>query len=459
MLGKVFDRFVEKSPISVMVRGTLERVLGTAQLDAWFARTAQKQYTRTVLFSTVYDILSQVVFRIKPSVRAAYREQEETVGASLLSLYNKLNGGETHTAAALVRYSAAELQPLIAQLDGERSPWVPGYRVKILDGNCIEASERRLKVVREVQAGALPGKSLVVYEPTAGLVSEVFPCEDGHAQERSMLGQVLETVQAQDLWIQDRNFCPCAFLCTIDNRDAGFITRQHEGLPFEAVTTLRPVGRIETGQVAEQRVQVRDAQGQAHLFRRIQVKLDQATRDGDHVLYILTNIPLRQASAKRVARLYRKRWTRETAFQHLEAYFHSEINTLGYPKAALFGFCLALVAYNLLAVVMAALRSVHGEETIDHDLSLYYVANEIAQTYHGMMMAIPEDEWRIFRRMRPAELVATLRALAQQIRLKAYRKSPRGPKKPRPKGEGTSKSPHVSTAKLLRERQGNAAAP
>ena len=61
-----------------MVRGTLERVLGADQLDAWFARTAQKQYTRTVLFSTVYDILSQVVFRIKPSVRAAYRDQEDT---------------------------------------------------------------------------------------------------------------------------------------------------------------------------------------------------------------------------------------------------------------------------------------------------------------------------------------------------------------------------------------------
>ena len=72
MLGTVFDRFIEKSPISVMVRGTLERVLGAAQLDTSFPRTAQKPYTRTVLFSTVYDILSQVVFRIKPSVRATY---------------------------------------------------------------------------------------------------------------------------------------------------------------------------------------------------------------------------------------------------------------------------------------------------------------------------------------------------------------------------------------------------
>jgi len=292
MLGKVFDRFVEKSPISVMVRGTLERVLGAEQLDAWFARTAQKQYTRTVLFSTVYDILSHVVFRSKPSVRAAYREQEDTVGASLISVYNKLNGVETHTSAALVRYSATELQPLITQLDGERAPWLPGYRVKILDGNCIEASERRLNVLRDVQAGALPGKSLVVYEPAYGLVSEVFPCEDGHAQERSMLGLVLETVQAHDLWIQDRNFCTCAFLCGMASRGAGFITRQHEGLPFEVVTSWRAVGRSETGRVAEQRVQVWDAQGRAHLLRRIQVKLDQATRDGDRVLYLLTNVPL-----------------------------------------------------------------------------------------------------------------------------------------------------------------------
>jgi hypothetical protein len=110
MLGKVFARFVEKSPISVMVRGTLERVLGADQLDAWFARTAQKQYTRTVLFSTVYDVLSQVVFRIKPSVRAAYRDQEDKVGASLIALYTKRNGVETHTSAELVRYSANVLR-------------------------------------------------------------------------------------------------------------------------------------------------------------------------------------------------------------------------------------------------------------------------------------------------------------------------------------------------------------
>jgi hypothetical protein len=39
----------------------------------------------------------------------------------------------------------------------------------------------------------------------------------------------------------------------------------------------------------------------------------------------------------------------------------------------LFGFCLALVAYNVLAVVLAALRGVYGQEKIDQEVSLYYI--------------------------------------------------------------------------------------
>lgn len=458
MLGEVFDRFVEKSPISVMVRGTLERVLGADRLDLWYKRTAQKQYTRDLLFSTVYDLMSQVVFCVQPSVRAAYLAHEADVGTSIVSVYNKLNGLETHTSAELVRYSARELAPLIAHMDGERAPWLGGYRVKIVDGNCIEASEQRLDVLRDVKAAALPGKSLVVYEPACGLVSDVFPCEDGHAQERSLFGVVLNTVEAGDLWIEDRNFCTREFLCEIDTRGAFFVTREHRGLPCEIVSSLRSLGRTPTGQLAQQRVAVVDAHGRKHVFRRLRLKLDKATRDGTTLLYILTNLP-RQVSAKRVAELYRKRWTLETAFQHLEAYFHSEINTLGYPKAALFGFCLALVAYNLLAVVCAALRGVHGQETVDAEVSLYYIANEIATTYKGMMIAIPEPEWDIFYAMPTAELATILLGLAERVNLKAFRKTPRGPKKPRSKRPGDPNQKHVSTAKLLINRKAKLASP
>ena len=458
MLGAVFERFVEKSPLSVMVRATLERVLSADRLDLWYARTAEKQYTRDLLFSTVYDLMSQVVFCVQPSVRAAYLAQEADVGTSIVSVYNKLNGLETRTSAALVRYSAREFAPLIAQMDGARAPWLDSYRVKIVDGNCLAASEHRLQVLREAPGRALPGKSLVVYEPAPGLVTDVFPCEDGHAQERALLGAVLATVAANDLWIADRNFCTRAFLGEMDTRGGFFIIRQHQGLPFEILSPLQSYDRTPTGDIAQQRVCVVDAHGAKHVWRRVRLKLDHATRNGATLLHILTNLP-RQISAKQVAQLYRKRWTLETAFQHLEAYFHSEIHTLGYPKAALFGFCLALVAYNVLAVVLAALRSVHGEATVEHEVSLYYIANELTTTYTGMMIAIPEPEWAIFYAMRTADLAAILRELAQRVRLQALRKSRQSPRQCRGKRPGTPKKGHVSTAKLLRNRKAQLAAP
>src|SRR6516165_7813646 len=72
----------------------------------------------------VYDLMSQVVFCVQPSVRAAYLAHETDVGTSIVSVYNKLNGLETRTSAELVRYSAREFAPLIAQMGGERMPWL-----------------------------------------------------------------------------------------------------------------------------------------------------------------------------------------------------------------------------------------------------------------------------------------------------------------------------------------------
>jgi len=165
------------------------------------------------------------------------------------------------------------------------------------------------------------------------------------------------------------------------------------------------------------------------------------------LLDILTHLPAHRVSATRVARRYRKRWTLETALQHLEASFHAAINTLASPKAALCGLCLAFVASNVLARVLAALRGVHGQERVDDEVSLSSLANAVSTTYHGMMMAIPEGAWDVFSRMSASAMAATWRDLAQRVDLRAFRKSPRGPKTPRPKREGGSHAGHVSTAK------------
>lgn len=288
---------------------------------------------------------------------------------------------------------------------------------------------------------------------------DVFPCEDGHAQERALVHLVLPTIQAGELWIQDRNFCPRDFGCGLQARGAFDLTREHQGLAWEAVTPLRACGSIETGEVAAQWIELRDAHGQPRRFRRIVVALKQPTRDGDHVLVLITNLPRSRVKAKRGAELYRRRWTIATAFQDLEGHRHSEINPLGYPQAALFGFCLALVAYNTLAVVWAALRSVHGEATIEQHFSGYDLAQEIAEVSRGRQIAIPAEDWQLFVTFTLSQTVAVLQDLARRVRLRAFQKHPRGPKKPRPNRPWDPHQPHVSTAKLLHQSKLGPTAP
>jgi hypothetical protein len=453
MFGAILQRFMDKSPVPVMVQVLLERVLSPDKLDAWFARTAVGQYTRQLLFSTVFELMHLVVFKTFPSVNAAYRETHARIGVSITSVYNKLNGIAAATSAALVRDTANENAGIVAALGAVRPSWLPGYRIRVLDGNCIEATEHRLEVLRKTKAGALPGKSLVVYDPALELAIAVFPCADGQPQERSLLGDVLATVKALDVWIMDRNFCVRDFLCGIAERGASFVCRQHKGLAWAAVGAQRYRGHTPSGKVYEQSVRIVDAHGTAHTYRRIRVCLKKPTRDGETELFILTNLPHSAASAKRVAELYRKRWSIETMFQQLEGHLHSEINTLGYPQAALFGFCVAVVADNVLAVVKAALRQVHGEETIDNELSAYYLAGNIARTYDGMMVAIAPEDWTVFRSMPLTQLAEILLQLATNIDLAKFRKHRRGPKKPPPKRDQYPNQPHVSTAKLLAGRK------
>jgi hypothetical protein len=397
MLSPIFERFIEKSPISVMARGMMERALNPEQLDQWFDKTAEAQYTRDLLFSSVFDIMSQVVCGSRKSVHAAYQATKEEIAVSVISLYNKLNGIEVNTSAELVRYAAGDVTPVIEGLKGTRRSPLPGYNVKLLDGNCIEATEHRLKELRERAAGALPGKSLVVYDPVLRIPVNVFPCEDGHAQERSLLNEVLPTVNEKDLWVADRNFSTIGFTCAIDDKDAYFIFRQHGNLPYTVLGKEKTIGKIETGKVFEQPIMVTDHSGEEHRFRRIRVLLKMKTRDGDKEIFIITNLSKRASGARRIAEIYRGRWTIETAFQELEKWFNSEINALGYPVAALFGFCIALVSYMMVSVIKAALCSVHGTKTVEEKVSGYYLADEISGTYRGMVIAISEIEWKDFR--------------------------------------------------------------
>ena len=285
---------------------------------------------------------------------------------------------EPTTAAERVRYSAREAQAMMEGLGYARPAPIPGYVVKVLDGNALGATEHRLKELRLLQAGALPGKAVVVYEPARNVMVDVFPCADGQAQERSLLPAIVKTVQWGEVWIGDRNFCVTDFLVGIAERGAYFIVREHEQVRFAPQQAMSDWGRVETGTVAEQPVVLTRAGQPTLAVRRVAVRLDQPTRDGDRTVYLLTNLPQAVAAAV-VARAYRGRWTLETAFQILATALASEINTLAYPQAALFGFGVAVVTYNVLAIAKAALAQAHGAERIDREFSDYYLAASNSQ--------------------------------------------------------------------------------
>lgn len=454
MLSRRFQAFVEQSPVSVMVRGVLERAFDAGRLDTLFEKTAETGYTRELLFSTLVRLMSEVVLGVSPTVHAAYQDAAQPLGVSITAVYDKAAGIETQVSRELVRDSMRHFSPLICALGGELPALLPGFRVLILDGNHLAGTEHRLKELRRMRAAALPGQALVVLDPQLMLIVDVLPWEDAHAQERSLLEQILPTVQPRDVWIDDRNFCTTKFLFGIHQRQGYFLVRQHAStLHWQLLGKRKSRGRVPTGRVYEQTVRLENPPtGETLLARRITVELDQPTRDGETVIHLLTNLPVESASAKQIARLYEKRWTIEKVFQDLTVALTCEINTLAYPRAALFAFCLALVAYNAVSLIQAALRAVHGHEKVQAEVSWYYLCLHLSKVYTGMMIALPAKHWDLFRRLDEREFATLLKELAAQIDLRRFRKHPRGPKKPPPKKLSGAKIKHVSTARILAER-------
>ena len=445
MISAIFERFVEQTPVTVMVRAIMERSFAPEQLEKLFEDTAEVQYTKKLLFSNVVGLMSLVVCGIYPSVGAAYRGYEKVVGVSRVALYAKINGLEPRISQALVRYSSEELSTIKTEFRQVKNSILEGYEVRIVDGNHIGGTEHRLKVLREEASGALPGQAIAVLDPQRELVVDVFPLEDAHAQERSMFPLILETVKANEVWICDRNFCTKDFLTGISERGGYFIVREHLGLAWTETTTRQEVGKNASGTIFEQQVQL----DSGLCVRRITIQLEEQTRHGDWQVTLLTNLPETEVTAIAVSELYLKRWQIEKMFQVITDTFNCELKTLGYPKAALFVFCMALMAFNILSTVKAALKEVHGAEKIDLELSSYYVVEEVQSNFRGMEIAIESEEWSHFSAMTVTSFADMLRTWAGKVNLKRFRSSPRSAKKPQTKKIYDPKHPHLSTFRLL----------
>lgn len=443
-------------PLGVLVRGLLEWLLDETALEKLFHDQAPDHYTRELTLSTLVHLMIQVSAGSRKSIFAAYKADQNsaapTLSASFQALYGKLGRIPPAVSEALVRYSAEKLQVLVEDLPAPSVHELPGYRLRILDGNVLAGCDHRLKVLRQWLNTCLPGKSLVVYEPQLKLVTDLVLCEDAYTQERVLLREMLPRVRPGDLWLADRNFCTSRFVFAMRKQRGRFLVRQHRSnLAWKALGKLQRCGQTETGTVSEQLVRVFDREnGRKRVLRRIVVRLFEKTRNGERTLALLTNLPAK-VTALELAELYRQRWKIENQFQFLTESLHCELKALGKPRASLFAFAMALVASNALAVVRANLRQAHGVEQ-EAEISGYYLADEMAADYRTVMKYLPADQWRGWQALDAQALTVLLSAIARHLNVKALERSPRKPKKPpKEKPVYNRKHTHFSIARLLQE--------
>jgi hypothetical protein len=447
---KTLDKFIKKNPLTVMTRCIMGAVIGS-EFDELFADNRCQQYDSEIKFSTLGLAIGEIALGTLENRNQAYLKYQEDLNVSSQAFYGKVNRSEPTISEAAVRHSAQQASQMMGHLDFV--PWevLPGYNCVSLDGNHMGKTEKRLKETRGLCAAPLPGTVVALFNHQSCLFENAYLLEDGHAQELTVLDQVVEDIQPIDLVMADRHFCITNFLLRIAAASGFFVIRQHGRLKGELLGKRQKIGRTETGEVFEQSLKIQD-RDRILVVRRITVCLDEATRDGDEELHLLSNVPATDASALELAQLYRRRWEIENAFHTLTMTLNCEMKSNCYPRAALLQFCMALVAYNCRQVLLAALFAEHDQENVEQ-LSQYHVSKQITRPMEGMLTAIDEADWAELTPSTKPAIANFLRDVSRHVPVKKYRKTVRGPKKPKPKRKRCKAGTHVSTAKLLAKRK------
>jgi hypothetical protein len=447
---------IEVSPLTVLVRGVLEWACPQSFFEELFDRECRPtQWNRKLTISAIAWLMLAVVSGVRRSVFAAFQADQAsdspTITATASALYAKYGRIDPRFVTAVVRESGRRMSGLL-RASGVKEPfgW-EGYRVIILDGTDLGGTEHRLKVLRRIKAAGLPGRFVAAYELATGVVIDAAASEDAYTSERELVRAILAVAVLNNLFVADRHFCTTEILFSIIDRQAFFVIRQHESLRWRPLKEAWSVGRVATGEVWEQPIEVEETNtGECRRMRRIILKLDTATDEGDTEIVLLSN--LERVSALRICDLYRDRWTIERHFSLVKTVLHGEIEGLGRPRAALFAMGMALVAANALAVVKQALRVEHGEGEFEK-LSGYYMADEVAGNYRAVDVLVAEAEWRALEATPAETFWDWCRGVAARVRTRGLHKHPRGPKKPPPPRASGKHRYHYSTYRLLREKK------
>jgi hypothetical protein len=107
-------------------------------------------------------------------------------------------------------------------------------------------------------------------------------------------------------------------------------------------------------------------------------------------------------------------WRIEGLFGRLEAALESEVRSLGTPGGALLAFAVALMAYDVLALLQAAVERAHPA-CRDEPLSTFSIAADLRATYEGLAIAVPAAYWARYAGQSNRALARTLTSMAKKV--------------------------------------------
>lgn len=455
IFGAMFERFAQERPMAVLAMMTVRNVFSDQRIDRIFEDASKSQYTRELRFSLCAKLLGDVALCGASSLNAVYKKYRSSIPVSVSAVYQKLQCIEPQVCEAMVAITAAKAAGVIKQFSSQRPQPIQGYRLRIVDGNYLAKTQRRIKELRQSSVSALPGMSLAIYDYATELIDHLIVSEDGHTNERALMLRVGESLEENDLLMADSMYCTKVMFDTVTAKNAKFLVRHHSVLRLDEIGVPKQgKGRCKTGKVTFQKVTTTDAKE----YTVVIIDRDRPTRKGQSEVRLLTNLEVTAKLATELAELYLKRWKIEESFRQLTEYLSCEIKTLGYPKAALLAFSLAVVAYNCLRCLKAALAAHFGQDEVDNKLSMYYVAEELKQSLDGVQVAIDEHVWKKFETMDLAKLIACMLEVVQLVDFERYRKSPKAYKKKKAPVE-RKRNFHQATFDVLQARKENQSKP
>lgn len=459
MFGQtILEKFSQSTPIPVMLQSVLHFALPADYLDSFFEQHAKLQYTRKLSFSLICEVIVQVCLRHQPSVLAAYRRLTDhlTTKPAISCLYDKLAHTEPSLCGHLLADSASRLRAVFEHFADALTPEpIANLRLLTVDGNYLAATDRRLAGLPEF-ASPLPGMSIALREHRTGMLIRLACREDAYTNERALSDELLTWLGPKDVLVGDRNYCTTAIISGLQQRNCRFILRQHANLSVQEKSQLQSLGVSEAGEVFEQQLSINIATKQQPVelsCRRVVLRLNKPTRDGEKEVAILTDLTREQASGQVVVGVYGERWEIETCWQEMTEVLRCEVKSIAYPKAGLLCFTVAAMAYNLMRVIKAAIGQVHGQQKVEEELSSYRMGQEVERITGGMLEVVEEQQWEQFERATAKQMAQWLLELASRIDFKRYKKAKQYLKK-RPKKRANKKpgQTHCSTARVLAER-------